>query len=334
MKSLEAFRKVDPGHAAPRLPRAIGWSSVGMGAAQLAAPAAIARVLGLAPGQRASTAARIMGAANLAIGTSLIVRPRRGSSMWARVAGDAIGLGLLAWAARDERASSRRVATAMAACGAVLALDAYAGRRLRRAHAESLVFAITINKPTREVYAFFRKLENLPRFMDYLESVEQRGAVQSHWVAKLPLRGTVEWDAEIVEERSGELIAWQTVEGSKFAHSGQVTFASAPGGTGTEVRVAMKIGLPGVAPSAGLANLLTRPQIKGDLRRLKQVMETGEVIISDASGVRGRHPAQPSSEATGRARAQARRLADPPAEPLPDPPAEPLPDPIDREVTP
>jgi uncharacterized membrane protein len=93
------------------------------------------------------------------------------------------------------------------------------------------------------------------------------------------------------------------------ADRGEVTFASAPGGKGTEVRVAMEIELPGIDPSATLARLLTRPQIKGDLRRLKQVIETGEVVLSDASAVRGKHPAQPSDEAARRARALSRRLA-------------------------
>jgi uncharacterized membrane protein len=313
MKSLEVFRTVEPGsNGASRLPRVIGWSSVGVGAAQLAAPAAIARVLGVMPSRQASVATRMMGIANLAIGTGLILGPRRGSRMWARFAGDAVGVGLLAWAFRGERGNGGRVAAALAASAGLLAVDALAARRMSRAQQRPapLVFAVTINKPPSEVYAFYRKLENLPSFMDYLETVEERGDRLSHWVARLPLGGrTIEWDAEMTEDKPGEKIAWQTVEGSTFAHRGEVTFASAPGGKGTEVRVAMEIELPGIDPSATLARLLTRPQIKGDLRRLKQVIETGEVVLSDASAVRGKHPAQPSDEAARRARALSRRLA-------------------------
>ena len=312
MKSLEAFRELDPGpERGDRLSRAIGWSSVGIGAAQIAAPAAIARVIGLEPDGRASLAARVMGLTNLAIGAGLIVRPRRGSRMWARIAGDALGAGLLALTASGRRASDRRVVTALATSGALLALDALAARRLLRGRTAPvpLAFAVTINKPPAEVYAFFRRFENLPRFMDYLESVETQGSTRSHWKARLPLGRIIEWDAEITEDRPDELIAWQTVGRSLFAHRGRVTFASAPGDSGTEVRVSMEIGLPGMSPSATLGNLLTRPQIKGDLRRLKQVMEAGEVLLSDASAVRGKHPAQPSERAARRARERSRRLS-------------------------
>ena len=312
MKSLEAFREMDPGpQRNDRLSRAIGWSSVGIGAAQLAAPGAIARVVGLEPEGRASLASRMMGVTNLAIGAGLIVRPRRGSRMWARIAGDALGAGLLALTASGGRASSRRVATALAASGTILALDAIAARRMLRGHRPPalLVFAVTINKPPAAVYAFFRDFENLPRFMEHLESVEVQGERRSHWKARLPLGRVIEWDAEITEDRPDELIAWQTVDRSLFAHRGRVTFASAPGEEATEVRVSMEIGLPGISPSTTLANLLTRPQIKGDLRRLKQVMETGEVLVSDASAVPGRHPAQPSELAARRARERSHRLS-------------------------
>jgi uncharacterized membrane protein len=312
MRSLEAFRQSDPGpERGDRLSRAIGWSSVGIGVAQVAAPGAIARAIGLVEDRRASLAARAMGLANLAIGAGLIVRPARGSRMWARIAGDALGAGLLALAASGRRASDRRIMFALAASGTILALDALAARRLLRGRTTPtpLAFAITINKTPAEVYAFFRQFENLPRFMDYLEAVETQGSRHSHWRARLPLGRVIEWDAEITEDRPDELIAWQTVDRSLFAHRGRVTFASAPGDAGTEVRVAMEIGVAGVQPSRTLANLLAGSQIKGDLRRLKQVMETGEVLLSDASAVRGKHPAQPSTLAARGARARSLRLS-------------------------
>jgi uncharacterized membrane protein len=313
MKSLEAFRELDPGpERSDKLSRAIGWSSVGIGAVQLAAPVALAQVVGLAPDRRGSLAARLMGLTNLAIGAGLLARPRGGSRMWARVAGDAVGAGLLALAASGRRSSDARMAAALAASGTALVLDTLAARRIARSHRVSvpLVYAVTINKPPAEVYGFFRRFENLPRFMDYLDSVEQQGERRSHWKARLPLGRTLEWEAEITEDRPGELIAWETVGRSLFAHRGRVTFAAAPGEEATEVRVWMEVGLPGIAPSPTLANLLTRPQIKGDLRRLKQVMECGEVLVSDASAVRGKHPAQPSVKAARRARERMHRLSD------------------------
>jgi uncharacterized membrane protein len=153
---------------------------------------------------------------------------------------------------------------------------------------------VTINKPPAEVYAFFRNLSQLPLFMDYLESVRVRDATYSHWVAKLPLGGTVSWDAKITEDRPGEVIAWQSVEGSLIKTSGRVTFTRAPGRDMTEVRAEIQLGFLGTKPSTSVAKFFTKPQVKGDLRRLKQVLETGEVLFSDASAHRRPHAAQPS----------------------------------------
>ena len=91
----------------------------------------------------------------------------------------------------------------------------------------------------------------------------------------------------------GELIVWHTVD-SPFAHRGRITFARAPGSDDTEVRVEIEVGFGAMSPSATLAKFLTRPQIQADLWRMKQVIETGEVLVSDASIHKGPHPAQPS----------------------------------------
>jgi uncharacterized membrane protein len=131
--------------------------------------------------------------------------------------------------------------------------------------------------------------------MDYLESVTEMGGIRSHWVAKLPLAGKVEWDAQLVEDRPGELIAWESVEGSPLKTSGRVTFTRTPGRDMTEVRVEMKLGFTGMHPTTALAKFFAKPQIKGDLLRFKQVMETGEVLLSDASAHTKPHPAQPSN---------------------------------------
>ena len=159
-----------------------------------------------------------------------------------------------------------------------------------------MIYGVTINKPPLQVYKFFRDLGRLPQFMDYLESVTELDRRRSHWVAKLPVGGTVEWDAEIVDERPSELIAWQSIPGSAIETRGRVTFVRAPGRDMTEVRVEMQLGFPGTAATDALARLLTRSQIKGDLRRLKAVIETGEVLYSDTSIHVGRHPARPDSK--------------------------------------
>ena len=311
MDSLSALRNTNIGRAVPDgwpLSRAVGWAGLGIGVAEVLAPRVVGAVAGLERGTTTSLAVRAKGLSDVLLGLGILLRPRRPGPMWARVATDVIGLGLLAWSVRGRHtAQARGIASLVASAGA-LAVDAFAAREITRAQEEAappVMFSVTINRPPAEVYAFFRRLENLPLFMDYLDSVEQHGS-RSHWVARLPLAGTVSWDAELVTDLPGERLAWQTVAGSTFAHRGNVTFAQRPGGTGTEVRVEMEVELPGVDGSATLAKLLTRAQIKGDLRRLKQVLETGEVLFSDATSHPHRpHPAQPSRDGTAFARARA-----------------------------
>jgi uncharacterized membrane protein len=273
--------------------------SLGLGLTELAVPKALARAIGVDPDGRTSTALRVFGMREVLAGLGVLLRPRSSLPLWARVAGDALDLAAIGWAAKSKRTSVERLAAAFVAVAGVAALDVIAGRRVasaRRTVVDPVIFSVTINKPVAEVYAFWRQFENLPQFMDYLESVTPRGAGRTHWVAKLPVGGTVAWDAEIIEDRPNELIAWRTVEGSTLQHRGEVTFARAPGREMTEVRVKLELGVLGAPPSTMLAKLLTKPQIKGDLRRLKQVLETGEVVRSDASIHRGPHPAQPSAQ--------------------------------------
>lgn len=163
--------------------------------------------------------------------------------------------------------------------------------------------AITVNRSRDEVYEFWHDFENLPRFMNHLESVRSDGAGRSHWKAKGPAGKTVEWDAEIVEDRPNELIAWRSVKGADVDNSGSVRFKPAPGGRGTEVHVEIEYTPPGGVIGATVAKLFGEEpsqQVDGDLRRFKQVMETGEVVRSDASIHSSSHPAQPSEATSGR----------------------------------
>ena len=144
---------------------------------------------------------------------------------------------------------------------------------------------ITINRPRAEVYRFWRDLENLPRFMQHLESVQVIGGKRSHWIAKAPV-GKVEWDAEIIAEGDNELIAWRSLEGSEVRTEGSVRFLDAPADRGTELSVELEYDAPGGSLGAAIAKLLGEEpaqQVRDDLRRFKQVMETGEVVRSDGS---------------------------------------------------
>ena len=144
--------------------------------------------------------------------------------------------------------------------------------------------AVTVNKPRAEVYDFWRRLEQLPRFMTHLESVAERGDGVSHWVAKAPAGGTVEWDAEIVEEREGELIAWRSRERAAGRQGGTVRFVDGPAGRGTEVHVALTYDPPAGAVWAAVAKVFGEEpdqQVREDLRRFKRLLETGEIATTD-----------------------------------------------------
>jgi uncharacterized membrane protein len=146
-------------------------------------------------------------------------------------------------------------------------------------------------------------VENLPRVMSHIESVQMIDERRSHWVAKAPVGSKVEWDAEIIDDRPNELIAWRSLEGSDVEHSGSVRFERAPGGRGTIVRVEMHY-MPPAGPIGVLVAKVIgeapEQQVQEDLRRFKQVMETGEIIRSDGSlmgtGVTQQRPAQPPAQ--------------------------------------
>jgi uncharacterized membrane protein len=146
--------------------------------------------------------------------------------------------------------------------------------------------AITVNRAPDEVYAQWRDLERLPTFMYHLESVQVIGDGRSHWVAKAPAGTTVEWDAEITEDVPGDRIAWRSVDEASVDNSGSVRFRPAPGGRGTEVYVEMDYSPPGGALGAAVAKVFgeePNQQLSDDLRRFKQLVETGEIARSDGS---------------------------------------------------
>ena len=146
--------------------------------------------------------------------------------------------------------------------------------------------AITVNASPEEVYARWRDFERLPTFMYHLESVQVTGDRRSHWVAKAPAGRKVEWDAELVEDVPGSRIAWRSVEDASVENAGSVQFQPAPAAQGTEVRVRLQYEPPGGAVGKIVAKLFgeePNQQLADDLRRFKQLVETGEIARSDAS---------------------------------------------------
>lgn len=163
--------------------------------------------------------------------------------------------------------------------------DSDAIARLERGEGTKVEQAIVIGRPRDELFRFWRQLDNLPRFMDHLESVTVLDEHRSHWVAKGPLGARVEWDAEIVHEIPDEILAWRSLPGSDVDQAGQVQFTPAHGG-GTEVRVVLRYATPAGQAGATVAHLLgddPARQIADDLRRFKQVTEGG-VVSATSSG--------------------------------------------------
>ena len=139
--------------------------------------------------------------------------------------------------------------------------------------------AVIIGRPPEELFQFWRQLDNLPRFMDNLESVTVLDEHRSHWVAKGPMGTRVEWDAEVHNEIENELIAWRSLPGADVDQAGSVHFMPGHGGT-TEVRVVLRYAAPAGKVGEAIGHLLGEDpgqQIADDLRRFKQVMEAGEV---------------------------------------------------------
>ena len=150
--------------------------------------------------------------------------------------------------------------------------------------------ALTIGKPRAELYSFWRRFEDLPQFMKHLDEVNDLGDGRSHWVGRSPLGFSVEWDAEIVEERQDQLISWRSLPGSQIRNAGTVFFEDDANGRGTVVRVTMELASAnpvGQALGKVFASITER-QVLEDLRRFKQLMETGEIPTTEGQshGVR------------------------------------------------
>jgi uncharacterized membrane protein len=279
---------------ADRIARGLGLASLGLGVAHLAAPNWVAWASGTENTPRSRMIIPAVGIRELGHAAALLGARRPGKWTWTRVAGDAMDLAVLGRALMSARGPRKvRTVAATAAVVGITAADLYTSIKATRSgemgsrggaiHIES---GITINKSPAEVYRFWRDFENWPRFMYHLQSVRVSGDRQSHWAVNGPAMKTIEWDAEIVEDTPDRLIAWRSLPGAMVPNWGQVRFVPAPGGRGTEVRVELDYAPPAGAFGAVVAKLFgeePRQQVSDDLRRFKQVIETGEVVRSEGS---------------------------------------------------
>src|SRR5690349_12908058 len=291
-----------PKSSAKKLARGLGWFSIGLGLTELLAPKAIAKICGVSNAHTGLI--RVYGLREIAAGVMIFSQKNPAAGMWSRVAGDALDLATLGKAFASPSASKGRVAFATANVAVVTALDLIAAKQLstngsQGVHAKA---SCVVNRTPEEVYGFWRDFENLPRFMKHLESVEDRGDGRSRWVAKGPAGSNVEWEATIIADVPGEVITWRSLEGSDVDNAGAVRFERAAGGRGTIVKVNIEYNPIGGVIGAAVAKLFgeePEQQMDDDLRRFKQVLEVGEVVVSDATllgtGYMEQRPGQPAS---------------------------------------
>jgi uncharacterized membrane protein len=147
-----------------------------------------------------------------------------------------------------------------------------------------VVRSITVNRPAAELYQFWRNFDNLARFLKHVQSVTVIDERRSHWVIEGPAGKLLEWDAEIINEVENERIGWRSLQGSQIENAGSVSFRTAPGERGTEVRVEINY----VPPAGRLGKLLAKLfngeanlLIAQDIYRFKQLMETGEIASTE-----------------------------------------------------
>lgn len=292
--------------------RVLGVASAALGVPMVTSPETVARLAGVDDVEVAPHVIQAVGVRELMHATALLAGPPK--TLWTRVAGDAFDLLVLARAVSRGRGEGRaRVSVATAAVAGIAAIDTVAAIRSRHTgqHGRGrpgplhLTASVTVRCTPQEAYDYWRDFERLPRFMGHLRSVTLDGQGRSTWTANAPVRKQVTWQAEMTGDDPGRRISWKSLPGADIANSGTVHFAETPDGSGTEVRVSLHYDVPAGALGRAVARLWGEEptqQVHDDLRRFKAIIETGDVVRSDAlpdgpdSGHQmSQRPAQPVS---------------------------------------
>jgi len=294
----------------------LGWFSIGLGIAELVAPAFVARIVGIDEEEH-ERLLRAYGVRELAAGIGILTRPKPTYWMWNRVIGDAIDIASLRRAMNNPENNRAKLVMATLAVAGVTALDIASSIRLTSEASPAaghdagsfsadtveddhlvLSSTVTVNRPIEQVYEFWKDPRNYAQFMDHLDSVNPETGGRSRWKVKGPAGLSVEWEAEVGADTPNEMIRWRSTAASKVANTGTVTFKRAAGGRGTVVKLVVeyrpKAGALGVRLGK-IFSTIPKTQLSQDLRRFKQLIEVGEVVQSDATAGKGTpHPAQPS----------------------------------------
>lgn len=284
-----------------RAAMALGGVSLGLGVLQVAVPRRLARAVGLSGSHRHGLLLRAVGLRELGAAGALLADRDRALGLWSRVGGDAMDLAMLGLAMSHRDNKRGRLVLASAVVAGITAADVIAALGVRSRYESEQPngdptmththAAVTVRRPVDEVYRAWRDVERFPEFMTHVREVRALDATRSHWVVDAPAGRSIEWDAEIVDDRPGEFIVWRSIEGSPVQHEGTVRFRRAPADQGTEIAVHLRHRVPAGSLGHAVATLLGESpaqQVSDDLRRFKQLVETGAVVVSDASpeGVR------------------------------------------------
>jgi uncharacterized membrane protein len=266
----------------------------------------VAKLVGLRPSRASKTILRLAGLREIGHGAGILSNPRPKEWVGTRIGGDVMDIALLGAAMLHSEHKERTVLATAAVLG-VSALDVLAFQELSESRAlpeadlteragSTARRSLTIGAPPEQVYSFWRDFENAPRFMKHIESVVELDNGRTRWHALGPKGVSASWEAELQDDRPNERIAWKAVEPADFFNEGVVLFRPARDG-GTVVTVEMRYAPPGGRIGAAMLRLLHKEPgqtVADDLRRLKALLETGDVVESDATlGPSTPHPAQP-----------------------------------------
>lgn len=267
------------------LGKALGWFSIALGLAQLLAPRSVARASGL--NNVSPLLIRAIGVRELASGIGLLRQETPPAWRWSRVAGDVIDLSLLGVAMASPRHERTRLATTAALVAGVAAIDYIASKQLAPRKLSELPTAgesglalqksVIVNRSAEDCYQAWRTLENLPRFMPGLQSVQVLDARRSRWHSAEGV-----WTGELTHEEPGKRLDWRAEE--NHDETGALEFSPAPGGRGTVVTLHLHMRPPAGKVGAAVGQLFSEGpayKLEMTLRRFKQWMETGEVATTE-----------------------------------------------------
>jgi uncharacterized membrane protein len=277
----------DAGASSLTSARSLGILSLALGAGALLMPGGLARLGGLDPHRRLLP---WVGLRELAAGVGLMSSRNPTPWLWSRVVGDGMDLAVILGSLLSGRNPRRLSAGVTAAVvGAITAIDVRECLRSARSSANSrqgsapdalISASIIVSKTSQECYDFWRDPENMTRISPMVESVTVLDSRTSRWCIRSPLGQRIEWDSKITGEIAGERLSWRSVDGGGLYYAGVIRFERATGDRGTLVSLSAHLRVPGGSAGIGLAKLLgtnPRSEIREDLRRFKQLLETGEI---------------------------------------------------------